>query len=93
MQGELNVLSALPVTGLEKMTATGNKVYLDDVNRIEVELEFSLAKRYYSLGLIRTKLDVTSRSSIVLSIIAMNVDRLATFSLIVYLISIFQGTL
>ena len=69
------------------------QVYLDGVDRIEVERNFSLAKRCYGLGLIRTKLDVTTRSSIALSIIAMNVDRLAAFSLIEYLISIFQGAL
>lgn len=36
----------------------------------------SLAKRFYGLGLLHTKLDVTTRSSIALSIIAMNVNRL-----------------
>lgn len=66
--------------------------YTDAVDRIGVERAFSLAKRSYSLGLIRTKLDTTTRSSIVLSIIARNIDRLAAFSLYEFLKSIFQGS-
>ena len=66
--------------------------YTDAVDRIGVERAFSLAKRSYGLGLIRTKLDTTTRSSIVLSIIAMNIDRLAAFSLYEFLKSIFQGS-
>ena len=65
--------------------------YTDALDRIEVERSFSLAKRCYGLGLIRTKLDTTTRSSIALSIIAMNVGRLAAFSLCEFLESIFQG--
>lgn len=64
--------------------------YADAVDRIGVERAFSLAKRSYGLGLIRTKLDITTRASIVLSIIAMNVDRLTAFSLYEFLESIFQ---
>ena len=52
---------------------------------------FSLAKRSFGLGLITTKLETTTRSSIVLSIIAMNVDRL-TKEVMRFLLSIFQGT-
>ena len=66
--------------------------YIDAVDRIEVEREFSLAERCYGLGFIRTKLDTTTRSSIVLSIIAMNVDRLARTFLSEFLVAIFQGT-
>lgn len=66
--------------------------YRDSVDRIEVERGFSLAKRCYGLGLIVTKLDTTTRSSIALSIVAMNVDRLAAFSLLEFLVSVFQGT-
>ena len=50
--------------------------YTDNTDRIEVERGFSLAKRCYGLGLLHTKLDITTRSSIALSIIAMNVNRL-----------------
>lgn len=42
-----------------------------------MERGFSLAKRCYGLGLIRTKLDTTTRSSIALSILAMNINHLA----------------
>lgn len=65
--------------------------YADSVDRIEVERGFSLAKRCYGLGLICTKLDTTTRSSIALSIVSMNVNRLAAFSLFEFLASIFQG--
>ena len=52
--------------------------YTDGVDRIEVERAFSLAKRCYGLGSIRTKLETTTRSSISLSIIAMNIGRLSS---------------
>ena len=64
--------------------------YNDSVDRIEVERGFSLAKRCYGLGLIRTKLDTTTRSSIALSIIAMNLDHLTAVHFDLYLISIFS---
>jgi hypothetical protein len=54
--------------------------YTDNTDRIEVERAFSLAKRRYGLGLITTKLDTTTRSSIALSIIAMNVNHLVVVS-------------
>ena len=65
--------------------------YTDGVDRIEVERGFSLAKRNYGLGLIRTKLDITTRCSICLSIIAMNIGKLSVVSLCDFLESIFQG--
>jgi len=58
--------------------------YRDAVDRIGIERGFSLAKRCYGLGLIRTKLDTTTRSSISLSIIAMNVDRISALSLTLF---------
>lgn len=64
------------------------QAYTDNTDRIGVERGFSLAKRCYGLGLIRTKLDTTSRSSIAISIIAMNLDHLVHFFLI--LISMFS---
>jgi len=67
--------------------------YCDAVDRIEVERRFSLAKRCFGLGLIRTKLDITTRGSIVLSIIAMNVDRMLAFSFTEFLVLIFYGAL
>lgn len=54
--------------------------YIDNADRIAVERAFALAKHSYGLGLITTKHDETTRSSIALSILAMNVDRImATF--------------
>ena len=51
--------------------------YQDSVDRIEVERKFSLSKRKFRLGLIMTKLESTTKASVWLSIIAMNLDRLA----------------
>ena len=42
---------------------------MDAVDRIEVERSFSLAKRSFGLGLIMTKLEETTKSSIALSIV------------------------
>ncbi len=50
--------------------------YKDNVDCIEVERKFSLAKRKFGLGLIHTKLEDTTKSSIMVAVIAMNVDRL-----------------
>ena len=49
----------------------------DNTDRIEVERGFSLAKRCFGMGMITTKLDITTRSSIALSILAMNLSNLA----------------
>ena len=64
--------------------------YIDNNDRIEVERAFSLAKRRYGLGLITAKLDTTTRSSIALSIIAMNVNRLTVVSFAQILGSLFS---
>ena len=42
---------------------------------------FSLGKRKFGLGLLLTKRENTTRSSIILSVIAMNIDRLAAILL------------
>ncbi len=74
-----------------KMTSEEKKQsYTDNTDRIEVERGFSLAKRCYGLGLLRTKLDMTTRSSIALSIIAMNVNRLTGIILRCMVILIFS---
>jgi len=54
------------------------------------ERGFSLAKRCYGMGLIRTKLDTTTRASIALSVIAMNINHLAECFLRCIMISIFS---
>ena len=46
-----------------------------------MEWKFSLAKRKFGLGLLLTKREDTTKASIVLSIIAMNIDRLAAMLL------------
>ena len=46
-----------------------------------MERKFSLAKRRFGLGLLLTKREDTTKASIVLSIIAMNIDRLAALLL------------
>lgn len=77
----------------KKLLGTDRKLeYTDAVDRIEVERSFSLAKRCYGLGLIRTKLATTTMSSIALSVIAMNVGRLAAFSLCDFFESVFKWT-
>lgn len=81
-----------PALGRPKKTTLEDRkqAYADNTDRIGIERGFSLAKRCYGLGLIRTKLDTTTRSSIALSIIAMNVNLLARTFLPYMMISIFS---
>lgn len=68
--------------GRHKQQTTDKKTeYIDNTDRIEVERKFSLAKRKFGLGLLYTKLKNTTETSILLSVIAMNVDRLAAMFL------------
>ena len=62
----------------------------DNTERIEVERGFSLAKRCFGMGLIRTKLDITTRSSIALSILAMNISNMARAILLAFFYPIFS---
>ncbi len=55
--------------------------YQDNTDRIDVDRKISLAKRKFGLGLLLTKREDTTKASIVLSIIAMNIDRLAAMLL------------
>ena len=83
-----------PALGRPKKDPKADKKieYEDAVDRIEVERAFSLAKRRFGLGLLTTRLESTTESSIVLSIIAMNVDRFTGLFFVRVLLSIFQGT-
>ena len=59
----------------------GRKNYLalaktDNTDRIEVERSFSLSKRCYGMGLIRTKLEETTLTSIALSVFVMNLFKI-----------------
>ena len=69
--------------GRPSKTAKVNKKqeYIDNADRIEVERRFALCKHKYGLGLVTTKLDETTRHSIALSVLVMNVDRILATSL------------
>ena len=81
-----------PSLGRTKKNALIDKKseYVDNADRIVVERSFSLAKRCYGLGRIMTKLDVTTRSSIALSILVMNVSRIASRFLRHFLMAVFS---
>ncbi len=68
-----------PALGRSKRGAVIDKKaeYKDNCDRVEVERAFSLAKRSYGLGLIRTRLEDTTRSVIALSILAMNLNKVS----------------
>lgn len=78
-----------PALGRSKQVFQEEKIqaYNDNTDRIEVERGFSLAKRCYGMELIRTRLDITTRSSIALSILAMNINHLVAVHFWHYLIS------
>lgn len=64
--------------------------YIDNADRVEVERAFSLTKRSYGLGCITTRLAETTLGSIVLSVIAMNIGKIARLSFWPKFISIFS---
>lgn len=49
--------------------------YIDICERVEVERKFSLTKRKFGMGLIRTYLEETSKTVIALSILALNLHK------------------
>lgn len=57
--------------------------YIDNTDRVAAERALAITKHSYSLGIIKTKFDSTTRSSIQLSIIAMSLNRLETVLLCV----------
>ncbi len=63
-----------PKLGRPSVTAKEEKKqeYQDNTDRIEVERAFSLSKRCYGMGLIRTNLDETTLTSIALSVFVTN---------------------
>jgi hypothetical protein len=67
-----------PKLGRPSETAKADKKieYQDNTDRIEVERTFSLSKRCYGLGLIRTKLEETSLTSIALSVFVTNLFKI-----------------
>lgn len=64
--------------------------YIDNSECIAVENAFALAKHSYGLGMVTTELDEITRSSIALSILAKNVDRIMATFLRQFLISFFK---
>jgi hypothetical protein len=89
---ERNIRLSGPALGRPRKDAVVDKKaeYRDNTDRVEVERAFSLAKGSYGLGLIRTKLEETTRGSIVLSILVMNINRKLKVFLRQFLISIFS---
>lgn len=69
-----------PKLGRPSMTKQSAKEkkqeYQDNTDRIEVERSFSLSKRCYGLGLIRTKLYDTTLTSIALSVFVTNLFKI-----------------
>jgi IS5 family transposase len=60
-----------------KTVKTDKKIeYQDNTDRIEVERMFSLSKRCYGMGLIRTKLEETTLTSIALSVFVTNLFKI-----------------
>lgn len=70
------VYQALFLEGQRRMEGLTKTEYTDNIDRIAVEKAFALAKHKYGHGLITSRLDQTTRSSIALSVIAMNGDRI-----------------
>lgn len=61
----------------KKNAGTDKKTeYKNNADCVAAERAFAPAKQKYGLGLISSRLDETTRSSIALSVIAMNVDRI-----------------
>lgn len=73
-------LSGKPLGRPKKESTVDRKVqYRDEVERIEVERKFSHAKGSFGLGLIRARLQETSKSAIALSILALNIAYIGRF--------------
>jgi len=67
-----------PKLGRPSETAKADKKqeYQDNTDRIEVERSFSLSKRCYGMGLIKTKLEETTLTSIALSVFVTNLFKI-----------------
>lgn len=89
---ERNIRLSGPALGRPRKDAIIDKKaeYRDNADRVEAERAFSLAKGSYGLGLIRTKLEETTRGSIVLSILVMNINRKLKMFLRLFIILIFS---
>jgi hypothetical protein len=65
-----------PPLGRAKKGSVLDKKRQNEIDRIEVERKFSLAKGSFGLGLIITRLKSTSKTAIAQSILTMNVARI-----------------
>ncbi|MGL6198530.1 MAG: IS5 family transposase [Lachnospiraceae bacterium] len=83
-----------PKLGRPGQTSKADKKieYQDNTDRIEVERAFSLSKRCYGMGLIRTKLEETTLTSIGLSVFVMNLFKIhkRILSALFYIFRIFN---
>lgn len=62
------------------------QVYADICERVEVERKFSLAKRKFGMGLLRTYLQETSKTVVALSILALNLNKVFLRTFFDYLV-------
>ena len=83
MNKEHGIRVSGPALGRPKKNFKADKKdeYKDNTDRIAVERAFALAKHSYGLGLVVTKRGETTRSSIALYILAMNLSRIIAGSL------------
>jgi hypothetical protein len=58
-------------------SADKKQLYMDETERVEVERKFSHAKQSFGLGLIRTRLQTTTKTAIALSILSLNIAYIA----------------
>jgi hypothetical protein len=64
--------------------------YQDSCDRTEVERRFSLAKRKYGMGMLYTKLQDTSMSTVALSILLLNLNKVFLCSQLFFIILLTQ---
>ena len=81
-----------PSLGRPKKDAEVDKKeeYRDNCDRVEVERAFSLAKRSYGLGLIRTRLEETTKHAIALSILAMNLNKVSLCQILYSVLKLYK---
>lgn len=84
-----------PALGRPKKDAVRDRKteYEDICDRVEVERAFSLAKRRFGLGKIRTYLKETTQTVIALSILALNLSKLQCAQILNLVINIVQAFL
>lgn len=82
-----------PKLGRPKKDGTVDKKveYGDNRDRIQIERDFSLAKRCHGLGMIRTRLESTTYSTIALSIVSLNLSKIQRDFLRAFFESEFSG--